>query len=59
MNLRVIMISLLIICCLSACSHTGDFCLLYEPIYFSAQKDTPETIEAIRRNNAVYVELCK
>lgn len=58
MNLKVIMTSLLIICCLSACSQTGDFCLLYEPIYFSAQKDTPETIEAIRRNNAVYVELC-
>lgn len=58
MNLRAIMISTLITCFLSACSQTGDFCLLYEPICFSAQKDTPETIEAIRRNNAVYVELC-
>lgn len=58
MNLKVIMINLLIILNLSGCCQIGDFCLLYEPVYFSASKDTPETIEAIRRNNAVYSELC-
>ncbi len=36
----------------------GDFCLLYEPVYADYEKDTPETIKQIDRNNVVYDDLC-
>lgn len=36
----------------------GDFCLLYEPVYADYEKDTPETIKQIDRNNFVYDDLC-
>lgn len=45
---------------LSACTTNinGDFCLLYEPVYADYEKDTPETIKQIDKNNIVYDELC-
>jgi len=32
--------------------------LLYEPVYADYEKDTPETIKQIDRNNVVYDDLC-
>ncbi len=54
---------LVLICLLSgltACTTniSGDFCLLYEPVYADYERDTPETIKQIDRNNIVYDELC-
>lgn len=51
----------LILIGLSGCmiNTNGDFCLIYEPIYADYEKDTPETIRQIDRNNVVYDELCK
>lgn len=37
---------------------SGDFCLLYEPVYADYEKDTPETIKQIDKNNIIYDELC-
>ena len=37
---------------------SGDFCLIYEPVYPDYINDTPETINQIDRNNVVYDELC-
>ena len=46
---------------LTACTTniSGDFCLIYEPVYPDYVNDTPETINQIDRNNVVYDELCK
>jgi len=38
-------------------SGGGDFCRLYEPVYWSVQ-DSTQTIAALTRNNAVWGELC-
>lgn len=38
-------------------SGGGDFCRLYEPVYFD-DADTQATIAALMRNNAVWLELC-
>lgn len=35
----------------------GSFCDVYEPVYPDYQKDTPETLRQIDRNNVVY-DLC-
>jgi len=32
--------------------------LLYEPVYADYEKDTPETIKQIDKNNIIYDELC-
>ena len=36
----------------------GDFCLLYEPVYADYEKDTPEKIKQIDRNNDDYYDFC-
>lgn len=43
------------VCCVKL---SGDFCLLYEPVYADYEKDTPETIKQIDKNNIIYDELC-
>ena len=45
---------------LSGCVSVGganNFCRIYEPVYTS-EEDTEETVEAVGRNNAVYMVLC-
>ncbi len=45
---------------LAACASDlpeSDFCLIYEPVYVAGE-DTPQTVEQVMRNNAVWVELC-
>lgn len=32
--------------------------MLYEPVYADYEKDTPETIKQIDKNNIIYDELC-
>lgn len=32
----------------------GDFCAVYEPVFPDYEKDTPETLRQIDRNNIVY-----
>jgi len=46
---------------LTACTQniSGDFCLLYEPVYADYTNDTLETIRQIDRNNVLYDELCE
>lgn len=41
---------------LSGCtpSISGSFCDIYEPVYPDYERDTPETIRQIDRNNVVY-----
>lgn len=34
----------------------GSFCAVYEPVYPDYERDTPETIRQIDRNNIVYSE---
>lgn len=45
---------------LSGCTTNinGDFCLIYESVYMDYEKDTPETIRQVDRNNVVYDDLC-
>lgn len=43
--------------CAGGSPATGDFCLLYEPVYVS-QEDTAETVRQAMRNNAVWQALC-
>lgn len=59
--LKRLWLGFLILIGLSGCmiNTSGDFCLIYEPIYADYEKDTPETIRQIDRNNVVYDELCK
>lgn len=38
---------------------SGDYCLLYRPIYADYSFDTPETIRQIDDNNVVYDTLCE
>lgn len=58
------LLKLLVLICLlsvlSACTTniSGDFCLLYEPVYADYERDTSETIKQIDKNNIVYDELC-
>lgn len=50
----------LILGLLSGCETAlpvSDFCLLYKPIY-THNKDTPETMGQIIRNNAVWLAHC-
>lgn len=51
---------LLILTGLTACTTntSGNYCLLYEPIYADYDNDTAETIRQIDRNNVVYDDLC-
>lgn len=53
-------IALTILLGLSGCTTNinGDFCLIYEPVYMDYDRDTPETIRQVDRNNAVYDDLC-
>lgn len=53
-------IALTILSVLSGCTTNinGDFCLIYEPVYMDYEKDTPETIRQVDRNNVVYDDLC-
>jgi hypothetical protein len=46
---------------LTACTTntSGDYCLLYRPIYADYSLDTPETIRKIDDNNIVYDALCE
>jgi hypothetical protein len=37
---------------------TSDFCLIYEPIYWS-KNDTVETIIQVKANNAKYLAVCR
>jgi hypothetical protein len=37
---------------------SGDYCLLYRPIYADYKSDTPETIRQIDDNNVVWDKLC-
>lgn len=41
---------------LNACTPNinGSFCDIYEPVYPDYERDTPETIRQIDRNNVVY-----
>ena len=50
----------LILLGLTACTANinGNYCLLYEPVYADYEKDTPETIKQIDKNNIIYDELC-
>ena len=52
--------ALLILTGLNACTTntSGNYCLLYEPIYADYDNDTAETIRQIDRNNVVYDDLC-
>ena len=45
----------------SACTTdiSGDFCLIYEPVYMDYERDTPETVRQVDRNNAVYFVMCE
>lgn len=54
-------IALMILSVLTACTTNinGDFCLIYEPVYMDYDKDTPETIKQVDRNNVVYDDLCE
>ena len=58
--LKMFVVVYLILTELNACttSISGDFCLLYEPVYADYEKDTPETIKQIDKNNIIYDELC-
>lgn len=58
--LKKLAIACLIASALTACTTniSGDFCLIYEPVYPDYLNDTPETINQIDRNNVVYDELC-
>lgn len=38
---------------------SGDYCLLYRPIYADYEKDTPETIRQVDENNIVYDAICQ
>lgn len=44
---------------LQACARvsSGDFCLIYQPVY-AAPKDTEETRRQIDDNNAAFLALC-
>lgn len=55
------MVTCLSLIALNACTTNinGDFCLLYDPIYADYEKDTPETIKQIDRNNVVFEEMCE
>ena len=54
--LKMFVVVCLILTELNACttSMSGDFCLLYEPVYADYEKDTPETIKQIDKNNIIY-----
>ena len=45
---------------LAACTTntSGDYCLLYRPIYADYALDTAETIQQIDQNNVVYDTIC-
>jgi len=43
--------------CAGGFSGAGDFCRLYEPVYWG-DGDSAETVASITRNNAVWLELC-
>ena len=60
-QLKKVGIAWLILLTLSGCTTNinGDFCLLYEPVYADYERDTPETIRQIDRNNVVYDDLCE
>ena len=59
-KLKMLVIMWLILIGLGGCTTNinGDFCLIYEPVYADYEKDTPETIRQIDRNNIVFEELC-
>lgn len=59
-KLKKVVIALMILIGLNACmtNINGDFCLIYEPVFMDYDKDTPETIRQVDRNNTVYDDLC-
>mgnify|MGYP003291622525 CR=1 FL=1 len=51
----------LIAMCLVGCSriiYSPDFCLFLNPISYSGDKDSEETIEQIQEYNAIFEEFC-
>ena len=58
-RLKEVGIAWLILSALSGCTTniTGDFCLLYEPVYADYEHDTPETVWKIDRNNVICNDL--
>lgn len=50
--------AILILCASCATNTSGDYCLLYHPVYADYEKDTPETIKQIDDNNVVYDAIC-
>lgn len=59
-KLKRLAVALVILTGLNACTTntSGNYCLLYEPIYADYDNDTAETIRQIDRNNVVYDDLC-
>lgn len=51
-----------LIACQSVKTNTIEtskpFCAVFKPIYYSGDKDTPETITQVREYNAAYEVLC-
>lgn len=71
LQMRLVLLSLPVLLVLTACPtlqtrstavSKGDAtrvaCESFEPIYYSASKDTPETVVKIKEHNAVYQALC-
>lgn len=58
--LMFIIIIMFIVVCLTGCQryYNPDFCLFLNPISYSGDKDTAETIEQIQEYNAVWEEFC-
>lgn len=59
-KLKNLGIALITLSVLNACTTniSGDFCLIYEPVYMDYENDTIETITQVDRNNVVYDDLC-
>ncbi len=60
-KLKRLVAVLLILTGLNACTTntSGNYCLLYEPIYADYDNDTAETIRQLDRNNVVYEAICE
>lgn len=52
--------SIMILIMLSACARglSGDFCMIYEPVYISPE-DSEETLKQVDKNNAAWLEMCE
>lgn len=45
--------------CATNTTVISDFCLLYEPVYYSEKEDSEITRYQIDKNNAAYEKLCE